>query len=245
MRGSGASRWHHGFVAGPTEHRPSLERRGPSPLDEVPRELRIRTFHGRHGRVTDRMRRVLEQHGPHHHVDARSDHDRPLVLEVGAGHGEAALAYATHRPGHDVLAVDVHTPGVVALLCAAHDGDAGNVFAMRADALDLLADRFTTSSLAALHLFFPDPWPKMRHHKRRFVRPDVLDLVADRLAPGAVFRMATDVDDYAGSAQDCLDGHPRFTGGVVDRPAWRPTTRYEAAARAAGRLVVDLEYHRR
>ena len=244
MRVTASRCWHHGSVAAFTEHRLQAERCGYPPLDEVPRELRIRTFHGRHGRVTDRMRRVLEQVGPQHHIEARADHDRPLVLEVGAGHGEAAIGYAERHPDHDILAVDVHTPGVVALLCAAHEAPAANVFAMRADALELLADRFTSASLAAVHLFFPDPWPKVRHHKRRVVRPDVLDLLADRMAPGAAFRMATDASEYAESAQAQLDRHASFTGGIADRPAWRPTTRYEAAAWAAGRPVVEVEYRR-
>ena len=205
---------------------------------------RIRTFHGRHGRVTDRMRRVLDRIGHSHRLEARCDPARPLVLEVGSGHGEAAMGYAVAHPDVDVVAVDVHTPGVVALLCSAHDHDTRNVFAMRADALELLDHDLGPSSLAGVHLFFPDPWPKSRHHKRRFVRPDVLDLLADRMVTGATFRMATDSADYAESAQDILDAHPAFSGGVSGRPPWRPVTRYEAAAAAAGRDVVELEYRR-
>lgn len=190
------------------------------------------------------MRRVLDKLGPRHHLDARPDPSRPLVLEVGSGHGEAAMGYAVAHPEVDVVAVDVHTPGVVALLCAAHDAEVSNVFAMRADALDLLDDRLGPGSLAGLHLFFPDPWPKARHHKRRFVRPDLLDLLADRMVVGASFRMATDAADYAETARVHLDAHAAFQGGVVERPIWRPVTRYEAAAAAAGRSVTDLEYRR-
>ncbi len=191
------------------------------------------------------MVEVLGDLGPRHHLDRRLDDQRPLVLEVGCGRGEAALDFALAHPDFDVLAADVHTPGVVALLEAAEASKASNVFAMRTDALDLLDHRIGPGELEGVHLFFPDPWPKTRHHKRRFVRPDVLDLLADRLRHGAPFRVATDVDDYARWACAHLDRHRAFEGGVAIRPAWRPVTRYEGAAIEAGRAVTDLTYRRR
>lgn len=244
MRATPTLPWQHDRVDRSAD-RAWLAPETPPSGDPVSPDPRIRTFHGRHGRVTDRMRRVLTQIGPDHHLDARSDPDRPLVLEVGAGHGEAALAFADAHPDTDVLAVDVHTPGVVALLRAAHESATPNLFAMRADALVLLDERLGPGSLAGVHLFFPDPWPKARHHKRRFVRPDVLALLANRMASGAPFRMATDWADYAEAARARLDDHADFAGGVDGRPDWRPVTRYEAAAKVAGRDVVDLEYRRR
>jgi tRNA (guanine-N7-)-methyltransferase len=227
-----------------TDRTPSLRLDGSDLAVDVAADLTIRTFHGRHGRVTDRMRRVLDRIGPEHRLEARSDEDRPLVLEVGSGHGEAAIGFAIAHPDTDILAVDVHTPGIVTLLQWAHDHAAGNVFAMRSDALELLEDVVRPASLAGVHLFFPDPWPKTKHQKRRFVRPDVLDLVADRMAPGSALRMATDSDGYARAARRNLDAHPAFTGGPCERPTWRPVTRYEAAAIASGREVRDLEYVR-
>ena len=209
------------------------------------RDARIRTFHGRHGRTTDRMQSVLDRLAPAHGLDARPDPSRPLVLEVGCGNGDAALAFCDADPDADLLAVDVHVPGVVRLLEACDAGAAPNLFVERGDALGVLDDRLGTASLAGLHLFFPDPWPKARHHKRRFVRPDVLDLVADRLAPGAPFRIASDVADYVAWAIEHLDAHPAFDGGPSERPSWRPVTRYEAAGVEAGREPVDLTYVRR
>ncbi|MDE0802482.1 MAG: tRNA (guanine(46)-N(7))-methyltransferase TrmB [Acidimicrobiales bacterium] len=210
------------------------------------RGTRVRTFHGRHGRVTERMQSVLDEAGPRFGLDHRADEGRPLVVEIGCGHGDAALAFCDAHPDADLLAVDVHTPGIVRLLEERTAGRAPNLFVERADGVDVLDHRLTApGDLAGLHLFFPDPWPKARHHKRRFVRPDVLDLVADRLAPGAPLRIATDVADYVDWAIHHLDAHPAFTGGPGERPPWRPVTRYEQAGLDAGRRPVDLCYRRR
>lgn len=190
------------------------------------------------------MVEVLRTLGPKRSVTDRSA-SRPLVLEVGCGHGEAAVALATGRPDLDVVAADVHTPGIVHLLEQAEAAGLGNVFVERADALDLLAGGLRDVELAGVHLFFPDPWPKARHRKRRFVRPDVLDLLADRLARGAPLLVATDVADYARGSIEHLDRHRAFAGGIAPRPAWRPVTRYEAAAIDAGRPVTELRYTRR
>lgn len=195
--------------------------------------------------MTERRRRALDELGPRYRLDRRSDPARPLVLEVGCGMGEAAVAYAETHPEVDVLAVDVHTAGIASLLEQRAGEGPDNLFVERTDGLDLLDDRLGTGVLAGLLLFFPDPWPKARHHKRRFVRPDVLDLVADRLAPGAPFLVATDHAGYAEEAQKRLDAHPAFEGGRAPRPAWRPVTRYERAGLDAGREIVDLAYRRR
>lgn len=205
---------------------------------------RIRTFHARHGRVTDTMRAALVDIGPRHDLDRR-DARRPLVLEVGCGHGAAALAFAAAHPGTDVLAADVHTPGIARLLLALDADPRPNVFVARADALDLLDHRLGPGSLAGVHVFFPDPWPKARHRKRRFLRPDVADLLADRLATGGRLLLATDADDYAADARAVLDDHPAFAGGPSPRPTWRPTEGYEAKGVDAGRAIVDLSYVRR
>lgn len=190
------------------------------------------------------MHRVLAEVGPSRSLAVRRCASRPLVLEVGCGHGEAAAAFARTHPDVDVLATDVHVPGVVHLLEVARRDGLGNLYVERADALELLDGQLGSTSLAGVHLFFPDPWPKVRHHKRRFVRPDVLDLLADRMRPGAALLVATDVEAYAAHATAELDRHPRFLGGPAPRPAWRPVTRYEAAARAATRPITELRYER-
>jgi len=204
---------------------------------------RIRTFHARHGRLTDQMRRALTEVAPRHDP-ARRPAGRPLVLEIGCGHGDAALAFADAHPGLDVLATDVHSPGIAHLLLALEARPRPNVFVARRDALELLDHDLGPASLAGVHAFFPDPWPKARHHKRRLLRPDVLDLLADRLAPGGVLRVATDAEDYADAARSLLDRHPAFAGGPAPRPAWRPRQGYEAKALEAGRAVHELAYER-
>lgn len=205
---------------------------------------RIRTFHARHGRVTDAMRAALAAIGPRHAL-ARRDPSRPLVLEVGCGHGDAALAFADAHPDVDVLATDVHTPGIAHLLLALDAAPRRNVFVARADALDVLDHDLGPGSLVGVHVFFPDPWPKARHRKRRFIRPDVVDLLADRLVAGGRVLVATDIEDYARHARAVLDAHRSFTGGPAARPSWRPTDGYESKGTAAGRTIVELAYTRR
>ncbi len=190
------------------------------------------------------MRRVLDEIGPRYEPVLR-DPTRPLALEVGCGHGDAALAFADAHPDHDVLATDVHTPGIAHLLTTLEDRHRPNLYVARRDALDVLDHDLGPGSLAAVHIFFPDPWPKVRHHKRRFVRPDVADLLADRLRSGGMVLVATDVADYAASARSVLDRHPAFEGGPAPRPAWRPTAGYETRGRHAGRAITDLAYRRR
>ena len=168
-----------------------------------------------------------------------------MVLEVGCGHGEAALAYAARHPDVDVVGADVHTPGIAHLLERADEEGVDNLYAERADALDLLDGPFAGVPLVGVHLFFPDPWPKSRHHKRRFIRPDILALLAQRMAARGALLVATDVAAYARWAIDHLDRDAAFTGGPTERPAWRPVTRYEHAARQAGRPITELRYQRR
>src|SRR5207253_1363606 len=121
----------------------------------------------------------------------------PVVLEVGCGHGAAALAYAAAHPGHDVVGVDVFTPALARMLAEAERRRLRNLWVHEGDAVLLLADRVRPRSLTAVHLFFPDPWPKAKHAKRRFVSRANLDLVADRLVPGGRLLVATDHDGYA------------------------------------------------
>ncbi len=203
---------------------------------------RIRTHHARHGRTTDGMRRVLADAGPR--FAPGPDLADGFVLEVGCGNGDAALAFAAAHPGTTTVALDVHVAGVVQLLRRLDDGGVPNVRTAVADAVDFLDDAVRPGALGGVHLFFPDPWPKARHHKRRFVRADVLDLLADRCAPGAEILVATDHAGYARAAQAALDAHPAFTGGPGTRPPWRPTTRYEQRAADAGRTVTELAFRR-
>lgn len=211
----------------------------------------VRTFNARRGRLSPAERAALEERGqalglPPGPLDHRAVFGRvaPLVLEVGSGFGDAARAYAVAHPDCDVVAVDVHTRGVAHLVSTVARSGPANLRAVEGDAVELLAERVAPGSLFAVHLFFPDPWPKRSHHGRRFVRPDVIDLVVDRLSRGGSLLLATDDAGYAAQAREVLGGHPALEGGAADRPAWRPRAGYEGKALAAGRAVVDLRYRR-
>lgn len=203
----------------------------------------IRTYHARHGRRSATVDRTISTLGGRYAPDISSLGGQRLVVEVGCGLGVAAVAFAVAHPDQHLVAADVHLPGISQLLQQVDDAGITNLSVLHGDAIGFLHD-LAPGRLGALHLFFPDPWPKARHRKRRFVRPDLLDLVGDRLESGGELLMATDVADYAVSARNHLDGHPLFVGGPCAPPAWRPVTGYHERATRAGRAVTDLAYRR-
>ena len=171
--------------------------------------------------------------------------EAPLVVEIGSGVGEATAALAARRPAYDVLALEVWRPGVADTLWRVAGAGAENVRLCSVDAVWVLEHLLAPEGVAELWTFFPDPWPKTRHHKRRLVNPRFAELAASRLAPGAVWRLATDWADYAERMREVLDDVPELEGGVVTRWEDRPQTRFERKALAAGREVTDLLYRRR
>ncbi len=166
----------------------------------------------------------------------------PVVLEIGFGDGRATAQMAAADPHTGILAIDVHTPGVGALLALVGEMGLTNVRVMEADALGVLARMVPPESLAGLRTFFPDPWPKARHHKRRLVQPEVIEIVHSRLTPGGSWHLATDWGAYAEWAEVRFEADARWQGGVIDRPDWRPVTRYERRALRDGRVITDLLY---
>jgi tRNA (guanine-N7-)-methyltransferase len=166
----------------------------------------------------------------------------PLILEIGSGMGESTAALAAAEPDVDHLAVEVFEPGIAALLM--RTTELTNLVVLRGDAVTLLSEKVPESSLAGIRIFFPDPWPKRRHHKRRLVQPAFVALVATRLRPGGTLHMATDWADYAEQMRAVADAEPRLVGGEVPRPPWRPVTKFEARAQAEGRDVHDFVYRR-
>ncbi len=168
----------------------------------------------------------------------------PLIVEIGSGVGEATAALAAARPDHDVLAVEVWRPGIADTLWKLADTGADNVRLCSVDAAWTLQHLVEPDSLAGLWTFFPDPWPKQRHHKRRLVDSDFAALGAGRLRPGATWRLATDWADYADQMRRVLDAEPSLTGGQVERWSERPVTRFERKGVEAGRDIVDLAYTR-
>ncbi|QIK67568.1 tRNA (guanosine(46)-N7)-methyltransferase TrmB [Nocardioides sp. HDW12B] len=170
--------------------------------------------------------------------------EAPLVVEVGSGDGESVAALAATRPEQDVLAVEVWRPGVAGTLRRLLAADVPNVRLVMLDATWLLEHRLPPGSLAEVWTFFPDPWPKKRHHKRRLVGPRFAGVVASRLRAGGLWRLATDWPDYADHAEQTLATVPELVGGRTERWAERPVTRFERRGLDAGRPPVDLTYRR-
>ena len=172
----------------------------------------------------------------------------PLVVEIGSGMGEAVLAMAAADPGRDYLACEAHVPGVANLLVRLLDDGPGNVRVASGDALELLRRWVPASSLDAVHAFFPDPWPKARHHKRRLLRPDRLAVLASRLVVGGTLHVATDWAPYAEEILAAVEAEPTLANtcrGFAPRPAHRPVTKFEERAAAAGRGALDVVAVRR
>lgn len=170
--------------------------------------------------------------------------EAPLIVEIGSGVGEATAALAAGRPAYDVLAFEVWRPGIAATLALLAEQAVDNVRLSSIDASWALERRIAAASLQELWTFFPDPWPKTKHHKRRLVSPSFASLAVSRMAPGGVWRLATDWPNYAEHIQTVLDAEPLLTGGRVARWVDRPVTKFERKGIAAGREIVDLAYRR-
>jgi tRNA (guanine-N7-)-methyltransferase len=171
--------------------------------------------------------------------------EAPLIVEIGSGVGEATGVLAAARPAYDVLALEVWRPGVASSLAAVAAAGATHVRFCAVDAAWVLESLVGLEGLAELWTFFPDPWPKTRHHKRRLVDRRFAALVATRLAAGGVWRLATDWEDYAAQMVSVLGAEPALTGGVVPRWEERPVTKFERKGIEAGRRITDLCYTRR
>ncbi|MGB8022665.1 MAG: tRNA (guanosine(46)-N7)-methyltransferase TrmB [Candidatus Nanopelagicales bacterium] len=189
----------------------------------------------------------VQAHGAPADLADLFDPPLPVVLEIGPGMGQATLAMARADPATGVVAVDVHTPGIGALLAAVERLGLANVRVCVGDAVDLM-DRLGPGTLAGIRAYFPDPWPKVRHHKRRLIQPAFVRRAAELLAPGGTLHLATDMADYADQMLAVCAAEPlleNISEGFLERPAWRPETGYEARGIAAGRPSRDLILRRR
>ncbi|WP_217136910.1 tRNA (guanosine(46)-N7)-methyltransferase TrmB [Streptomyces sp. AC558_RSS880] len=222
-------------------------------------ERRIRSFQPRRSRVTAGQADALQRLWPAWGFDIDGSRrldlaeffgdEHPVVLEIGFGMGEATARMAAADPATNILAVDVHTPGQGNLLNLADRLGLTNVRVGNGDAIILLREMLAPGSLGGLRVYFPDPWPKKRHHKRRLIQPEFLTLAASRLAPGAVLHCATDWEPYAEQMLQVLTAHPGFEntrpdGGFAPRPAFRPLTRFEAQGLEKGHVVNDVLFRR-
>ena len=217
----------------------------------------IRSFVLRQGRLSDAQARCYEEMMPTVGIPYRPavlDLDQafgraaPRILEISFGMGETTARIALAHPQQDYLAIEVHTPGVGSLCKQIADQQIGNLRIMQHDAVEVMRDMIPEDTLAGVHIFFPDPWPKKRHHKRRLVQPDFVALIASRLAPGGYLHCATDWEDYAAQMLEVLGGEPLLQNTAADyapRPAYRPLTKFEQRGLRLGHGVWDLVFRRR
>jgi tRNA (guanine-N7-)-methyltransferase len=213
----------------------------------------IRSFVLRAGRITPAQRRALAELLPRRGIpfapglldfDAVFGRRAPRVMEIGFGDGAQLLELAAGAPGTDFIGVEVHPPGVGRCLLGIEARGLANVRVIMHDAVEVLATQVAPASLDEVLLYFPDPWPKKRHHKRRIVQPAFVALVADRLKPGGWFRLATDWAPYAGWMREVLHAEPRLADAAGDA-APRSETRFESRGRRLGHPVFDLACRRR
>ena len=207
----------------------------------------IRSYVLRQGRTTPAQQRALDElfatYGTPYRQALLEPRGKPLVLEIGSGMGETTAEIAAAQPETDFIAVEVHGPGVGSLLKRIDEQGLGNLRVIRHDAVEVLEHMIADASLAGIHLFFPDPWPKKRHHKRRLVRPAFAALAARKLAPGGYLHAATDWPEYAAQMQEVLGAEPMLERAVEARA--RPLTKFEQRGVKLGHEVRDLVYRRR
>jgi tRNA (guanine-N7-)-methyltransferase len=219
----------------------------------------VRSFVLRGGRLTEGQKRALADLWPRFGIEEGGGMlDLPrlfgnsgaVILDIGFGNGESTWQMARDRPDANYLGVEVHRPGVGHLLLKIEEQKLENIRIACADGVEFLRVRIPDHSLGEARLFFPDPWPKKRHHKRRIVQPGFVSLLGKKLAPGGVLHMATDWTPYAEHMLSVLASSNEFenlsaSGDYCPRPAWRAGTRYESRGRKLGHQVHDLIFRRR
>jgi tRNA (guanine-N7-)-methyltransferase len=217
----------------------------------------IRSFVLRQGRMSPAQQRACTELLPRYgiayseaHVDFAQAFGRraPIVLEIGFGMGETTAAIAQAHPDLDFVGVEMHLPGVGALLKRVEALGLRNVRVVRHDATEVVAAMLAPDSLHGIHVYFPDPWPKKRHHKRRLLQAPFVHALAVRLARGGYLHIATDWAPYAEDMLAVLDAEPLLgntASGFAPRPAWRPETKFETRGLALGHAVADLLFTRR
>lgn len=216
----------------------------------------VRSYVLRAGRMGPGQARALTELGPRFLLPYRADavdldalfgRSGPKILEIGFGMGEATAQIAAENPHIDFLGIEVYTPGVGALLKRIGELNLGNVRIVQHDALAVIQHMLQEASLDGAHIFFPDPWPKKRHHKRRLIQPAFVKLLTSRLKPGGYVHLATDWEDYARQMLAMLSAEPGLENtaeGFAPRPPYRPLTKFEQRGLRLGHGVWDLLFRR-
>jgi len=218
---------------------------------------RIRSFIRRQGRITQGQQLALDNHWDRYCLDPHADYDfsqvfgrtAPLIVEIGFGSGDSLAKMAAANPDNDYIGIEVHRPGVGHLMLLLDQLGLTNVRIYCHDAIEIIERKVADNSLAGVHLFFPDPWPKKKHHKRRIVRPSFVELLARKLQPGGYFHAATDWQNYAESMLEVLSAgtgicNSSNTGDYCERPEYRPLTKFEQRGIRLGHGVWDLIFRK-
>lgn len=224
--------------------------------DGVPHPRTIRSFVRRAGRTTIGQARAMQDLGPRFLVPFRPapldlpatfGRTAPVVLEIGFGMGDATAHIAGLMPETNFLCCEVHEPGVGALLKRVGEQDLANIRIVQHDAVEVLNQMLVPGSLSGVHVFFPDPWHKLRHHKRRLIQAPLVTLLASRLMPGGYLHCATDWEPYAQQMLQVLGEEPQLkntAAGYAPRPAYRPETKFERRGLRLGHGVWDVVFER-
>ncbi|HEY0843941.1 MAG TPA: tRNA (guanosine(46)-N7)-methyltransferase TrmB [Noviherbaspirillum sp.] len=227
------------------------------PMMYDPTERRIRSFVTRAGRLSTAQAKAIETLGPKFcipYVKAPFDFDRafgrqaPTILEIGFGMGDTTATIAAGMPEKNFIGVEVHTPGVGSLLKLIGEQGLDNLRIIQHDAFEVVTHMIAPDSLAGVHVFFPDPWHKARHNKRRLIQGPFVNLLVSRLAPGGYLHCATDWQDYAEQMLQVLSDEPALRNtaeGYAPRPAYRPVTKFENRGLKLGHGVWDLVFTKR
>jgi len=214
----------------------------------------VRSYVLRAGRMTQAQKRAIEELSPLYLIPFDEKilkpsqlfpDSKPLVLEIGFGMGLATWQIAIGRPLYNYLGVEVHSPGVGRLLMEIQDREISNLKIIQHDAIEVLQSMIAPDSLAGLHIFYPDPWPKKRHHKRRLMRPELVEIMASRLAKGAYLYFVTDIEDYANQTIETLNRCGALKNayeGFAPRIEWRPQTKFEGKAMVESRPSFELYF---
>jgi len=228
------------------------------PIKPEYRDKPIRSFVIRSGRMTEGQRRGVEEHWPSYGLSLEEGaidlttlfgREAPVVVEIGFGMGDSLLQMAKDDPNTDFIGIEVHPPGVGRIVANAGEAGLDNLRVYCADALDVLKECVADASLDRVQLYFPDPWHKKKHNKRRIVQPQFTELVRQKLKIGGVFHMATDWEPYAEAMVEVMNEEQHFknqygVGEFAPRPDYRPLTKFEKRGQRLGHGVWDLLYER-
>lgn len=211
----------------------------------------IRSYRLRGSRITAPQQKALDKYWGIYGIDysllpispaALFPDSEDVILEIGFGMGEATALIGRDFPKTGFLAVEMHKPGIGKLMARVDELGLSNIRVIEGDAHPILQTMIPDKSIDGVHLFFPDPWPKKRQHKRRIINPDFLTSVHSKIKDGGFFHIATDWVPYAEYIEEVFAASPLFTGGVVERPEWRPVTRFEGQGLTKDHQVNDLRY---